>query len=578
MKRSLFIILFILSIVSSAFSASYEGYTDANGVFHGAGYIGKQITTPTAPSAGHDYLYPKSDNKWYTQSPAGVEVLVGPPSGTGITSLNALTGATQTFANDTNVTMTSAGTTHTVGWAGTLAAARLNSNVVQSIVNDTNIAGTIAAQALTLGWTGSLSVGRGGTGRITSTTAYGLLAAGTTATGAHQTLATVGTDTQYLRGNTGALPTWQTKAPIDSRDYATIELADAAAYAAGKQLLIAQNHTLTANTVIASAIKIIKGGSFTKASTYTLTINGPFDAGLYQVFSGFTTGVTFSGGLVKELLPEWWGANAVPGTTDMTVPLQAALTCAYASRSESGYGGSTTSMTTPLVKWGPTRYKITTQLTVPYFVSIEADQTSLEAADTVDMLTFSGRSTVKGVIFRGGKDVITIANANTGSSAMVLVKSCNFYQWSGTAIISSGATSTQASVDDCVFLNVIQATKVSDTLLQLLTFRNCLVQVRSAVVWHNDGFLILENVIGVPDDPAGSPAGDTVLTWIENYGNLIVNNTRFGNEFDGAIVLKNYATTTPDGLNVSITNSGCYGTSKYTVIFYAIPNFRLLQV
>jgi hypothetical protein len=41
-----------------------------------------------------------------------------------ITSLNGLTGATQTFVNDTNVTITSTGTTHTLGWSGQLAVSR----------------------------------------------------------------------------------------------------------------------------------------------------------------------------------------------------------------------------------------------------------------------------------------------------------------------------------------------------------------------------------------------------------------------------------------------------------------------
>jgi hypothetical protein len=78
-----------------------------------------------------------------------------------------------TSANDTNVTITLGGspsicllnaTSITLGWAGTLAAGRLNANVVQSVVNDTNVTGSIASQALTLGWTGTLAVGRGGTG------------------------------------------------------------------------------------------------------------------------------------------------------------------------------------------------------------------------------------------------------------------------------------------------------------------------------------------------------------------------------------------------------------------------------
>jgi hypothetical protein len=45
-------------------------------------------------------------------------------SGAGISSLNGETGATQTFANDTNVTISSATNTHTLGWTGQLSAAR----------------------------------------------------------------------------------------------------------------------------------------------------------------------------------------------------------------------------------------------------------------------------------------------------------------------------------------------------------------------------------------------------------------------------------------------------------------------
>lgn len=47
-----------------------------------------------------------------------------PPSGVGLSTLNGLAGGTQTFANDTNVTLSSAGTTHTLGWTGQLSVAR----------------------------------------------------------------------------------------------------------------------------------------------------------------------------------------------------------------------------------------------------------------------------------------------------------------------------------------------------------------------------------------------------------------------------------------------------------------------
>ena len=55
-----------------------------------------------------------------------------------------------------------------------------------------------------------LTVAQGGTGRATSTTAYALLAAGTTATGAHQTLAAGATTEILVGGGASALPVWTT--------------------------------------------------------------------------------------------------------------------------------------------------------------------------------------------------------------------------------------------------------------------------------------------------------------------------------------------------------------------------------
>jgi len=70
-----------------------------------------------------------------------------------------------------------------------------------------------AAGGVVIGLVDPLIVSKGGTGRATSTTAYGLLAAGTTATGAHQTLA-AGLTTQILvGGGAAALPAWGTDIP-----------------------------------------------------------------------------------------------------------------------------------------------------------------------------------------------------------------------------------------------------------------------------------------------------------------------------------------------------------------------------
>lgn len=56
----------------------------------------------------------------------------------------------------------------------------------------------------------AVTVAQGGTGRVTSTTAYGLIAAGTTATGAHQTLAAGLTTEILVGGGASALPVWTT--------------------------------------------------------------------------------------------------------------------------------------------------------------------------------------------------------------------------------------------------------------------------------------------------------------------------------------------------------------------------------
>jgi len=62
-----------------------------------------------------------------------------------------------------------------------------------------------------------------------------------------------------------------------------------------------------------------KAEDYVKAG-YKLTINGPFKAGLYQVFSG--DGKVAG---LKKACPEWWKENTTPGTTDMTTAIHTAI-------------------------------------------------------------------------------------------------------------------------------------------------------------------------------------------------------------------------------------------------------------
>ncbi len=65
-----------------------------------------------------------------------------PSGGSGINSLNGLVASTQTFVNDTNITITSSGTTHTLGFTGTLAKSRQNPTTVYTDQSNTYTSGT----------------------------------------------------------------------------------------------------------------------------------------------------------------------------------------------------------------------------------------------------------------------------------------------------------------------------------------------------------------------------------------------------------------------------------------------------
>lgn len=130
-------------------------------------------------------------------APSAGQILIGNAGGTAYAP-NSVSG---------DVTITSAGVT-AIGatkvtnamLAGSIAASKL-------VGSDIATVGTITTGT----WNGTdIAVADGGTGRSTSTTAYGLIAAGTTATGPHQTLAAGATTEILVGGGASALPVWTT--------------------------------------------------------------------------------------------------------------------------------------------------------------------------------------------------------------------------------------------------------------------------------------------------------------------------------------------------------------------------------
>lgn len=178
---------------SKAYVDSKTASVGAAGTFqrsNGTAWVASSSTIPDTYNLG-DIIYGSASNvltalagntttaKQYL-SQTGTGVASAAPAWATISGSD-ITGAALTKTDDTNVTLTLGGSASTA---------------------------LLRAASLTLGWTGNLAVGRGGTGNTTFT-AYSLICAGTTATGAFQNVSGVGTLNQVLVSQgAGALPQW----------------------------------------------------------------------------------------------------------------------------------------------------------------------------------------------------------------------------------------------------------------------------------------------------------------------------------------------------------------------------------
>jgi Pectate lyase superfamily protein len=108
--------------------------------------------------------------------------------------------------------------------------------------------------------------------------------------------------------------------------YATTHAEMSALNTAGVEIVVRQAITLTANLTLTAPLRIEKNGSIVTAG-FTLTINGPFEAGLYQVFDAASAQVVFGKGSVDEVYPQWWGA-VTDDSTDCTAAINKAIVAA----------------------------------------------------------------------------------------------------------------------------------------------------------------------------------------------------------------------------------------------------------
>ena len=146
-----------------------------------------------------------------------------------------------------------------------------------------NLSGIATLTAATLTPTNAVGVAYGGSGRA-SATAYAVLCGGTTSTGAHQSVTSVGTAGQVLTSNgPGALPTFQA----------------AAGFAAGTKLLFAQTAAPTGWTKDTTnynnyALRVVTGAASSGGSVdFTTAFASQTPSGSVSVnTSGLSAGAT----------------------------------------------------------------------------------------------------------------------------------------------------------------------------------------------------------------------------------------------------------------------------------------------
>ena len=91
-------------------------------------------------------------------------------------------------------------------------------------------------------------------------------------------------------------------------------------------------YTLTTSETIPSNVTLITEPGVRLDGAGTLTINGVFKAGLYQVFGSSIT-VTFTDSYMNGVYPQWWNEDAGDGSTECSTAIQAAINAAQGNSS-----------------------------------------------------------------------------------------------------------------------------------------------------------------------------------------------------------------------------------------------------
>lgn len=220
-------------------------------------------------------------------------------------------------------------------------------------------------------------------------------------------------------------------------------------------------------------------------------------------------------------------------------------------------GGITSSYaaTLPKLRIPKCRLKISSELTVPAYIDIEADNAILEQIDSNKDI-FSGEGyqwKIKGMIFAGGRHHVNVYNSNVDTTMFDLED--NEFHLSSDYAIKTSATGGWSHLSANLKIHgktrFLKCKRILDNCcdsaeltgwfyIDKSNFDPSTAAIRNRAPGSHPR-LFLKNFFGVP--AMGTPGVDRVenARWIDNYGSVYATGSRFGGEDAGLSILWHYA-------------------------------------